>query len=247
MYDSAYRALFVLILEVRLKGLVSVLLFSALILPCIARDTYDLSTVEKAQNFLMNIPPAIRDEELVKIVYSSSSVKVLIDFDAAGSRALSEFAGFRNKMKELFPEKVASSNENEIVFKLDTPGLTGKTSITVKPSSIAAQIRVYKPGDIKVISQDARLGRVVVLLESKGVKKVIEYVIEDGNYHICIDDASIDSITKNIKILKEAADVLSLYGEILEKGSIKKDTIDTLILDCIADYTEVVQKTKRKK
>jgi hypothetical protein len=228
------------------KSFLAFFIFVTLILPCNARNTYDLSTVEKAQNFLMNVPPAISNEDLIKTVYSSSSVKVLIDFDAAGSQALKEFALFRNKMTVLFPDKVASSNENEIVFKLDTPGLTGKTSITVKPSSIADQIRVFRPGDIKVISQETRLGKVAVLLEVKGIKKVIEYVLEDGNYHIAIDAESLESISKNMKILKEAAEVLSMYREILEKGSIRKDTIDTLIIDCIADYTEIVQKTKRR-
>jgi hypothetical protein len=228
------------------KRFISVLTVSALLLPCLARDIYDVSTVEKAQNFLMNIPTDIKNEDLVKIVYCSSSVKTILDFDAAGTQALKQFVLFRNKMTELFPEKVASFNDNEIVFKLDTPGLTGKTSITVKPSSIAAQIKTYRPGDIKVISQDARLGRVAVYLEIKGVKKVIEYVIEDGNYHMYIDADNLDVIAKNIQILKEAAEVLSLYREILEKGSIKKDTIDSLIIDCIADYTDIVRKSKRK-
>jgi hypothetical protein len=228
------------------KCFLAFFIFCTLILPCSARNTYDLSTVEKAQDFLMNLPPAIGNDDLIKTVYCSSSVKMLLDFDAAGSNALKEFDLFKNKLKELFPEKIASSNENEIVFKLDTPGLTGKTSIAVRPSSAAAQMRVYKPGDIKVLSQEIRMGRVAAVLEIRGNKKVIEYVIEDGNYHIYIDAESLDSISKNIAIMKEAAGVLSLYREILEKGSIKKDTIDTLIIDCIADYTEIVQKTKRK-
>jgi hypothetical protein len=228
------------------KRFISVLLVSASILPCFAREPYDVSTVEKAQNFMMNIPPEIKNDDLIKTVYCSSSVKTILDFDAAGTQALNQFVLFRNKMTELFPEKVASVNDNEIVFRLDTPGLTGKTSITVKPSSIAAQIKTYRPGDIKVLSQETRLGRVAVYLEIKGIKKVVEYVIENGNYHIYIDAVNLDAIAKNTQILKEAAEVLSLYREILEKGSIKKDTVDSLIIDCIADYTEIARKSKRK-
>jgi hypothetical protein len=206
---------------------------------CVNASGYDLSTPGSALNALMEIRPDHDDAAITGIFYDRESAPVIIDYDREGAGALREFASFRSAIRRLFENRVISETERRIQVDISSvPNESKYVSFSLNASSISAQLRTFRKGDISLLEKTGSDDAPALTVLIRGRKKQMTMVRESGCYRMHIEKTDLESMKTLTAMLREMGALFRGYNERLQKNELTAEnrnaTLEMWAAECLS-------------